>query len=125
MGEIGKKSLEYVNRGDENNWDFQKGDLTADANWHDLDLSSIVDPEAKLIHLRAVIQYSVAAGKVVSFRKNGSSSYRNVLYQYTQNTSQYIALDGLVECDSNNVIEYQVSNVVWDFLSIYVRGWFK
>jgi hypothetical protein len=113
----------YVDRGDPAAFDFAVGDLTTDGNWHDLDLSSIVPAGAVAVHLRVYAEDDVLKMSVL-FRKNGNSNTINAGRVQTYNANARTTDDVIVALDSNRIIEYLASNVVWIDIKIVVAGWY-
>ncbi len=114
----------FHNRGDPGFWDFILGNFTTDANWYDLDLSTIVPVGAKTILIHVQLTDNASAS-FVGFRKNGNSSIYNVAYAQTQvsGITNYISL--IVPCDSGRIIEYQFSNTTFTAIKLTVGGWWK
>ena len=98
-------------------------DLTKDAAWHDMDLSSIVtSPNAVAISLSLKVS-NTAANTFVGFRKNGNTNALTSILTRIQVVG--IANDAtvVVACDSNQVIEYITSATGWGTIRITVLGW--
>ena len=115
--------VEYVDRGDAESADFAIGDFTTDGDFHDLDLSSIIDAGAKLVVLRVYINDDQIESSLV-LRKNGNSDDKN-----TNRITMLVANVGmhstfLVAPDSSGLIEYQATNRTWTTMSFFVLGWF-
>jgi len=115
--------VNYVDRGDPVANDFVETDLTTDATYRDLDLSSIIPANTKLVLLRIMITDN-SVSSMLSFRKNGNSGGYNIARVRTQISGVSNDANLLVSPDSNGVIEYHASNVAWDSIKIVVRGWF-
>ncbi len=117
-------SGQYVNRGDPAGWDFEVGDFTTDNTWRDLDLSSIIPVEAKLVHFRGSIEDGITGEDVIfktkGYDNEGSSVSGNILIA---NIDQEYS-DWFIEPDDDRLIVYKASNTVWTKLSLLVRGWF-
>lgn len=114
-------ALGWQDRGDPSGYDFQIGSgLTADGNYHDLDLSSIVPAGATMVLLRAVV-VATNTDRDLLFRKNGNTNSYNVaqLKTYAANNVQ----DFIVACDTNRVVEYLISGSGITGVAIVVRGW--
>lgn len=114
----------YHDRGDPEDYDFELGDLTADGNWNDLDLSSIVPANAKAVNIHVAYTANITARRIL-FRRNGNvnafavAGVRNVV----ANIQQYGNLT--VACDSNRFIEYNMSSPTTTALYMTVLGWWK
>jgi len=114
---------QFVDRGDPSAYDFEPEDFTDDYQWHDLDLSSIVDRNAKCVVL-TILMKSPTVDAEITLRKNGNTNERNYSRQYIQAANQAIVAQLIVSPDNNGVIEYKVSNVVWTCLHVCIVGWF-
>lgn len=114
----------FHDRGDPVGWDFDVDDLTTDGAYHDLDLSGIVPAGAKLVLIR-VLMVDDAVSSIFKVRKNGNTNDINTRMLLTQ-IANIVIDDGLmVQCDTNRVIEYWASNLVWSAIFLAVRGWWK
>lgn len=114
-----------IDRGDPSAADFVAADLTLDASWRDLSLSSIVPAGATavLIRVRAVCDTTQSTFQL---RKNGNSNAVNRFRLYIQDVDDVIEQQGIVFCDTNRVIEYYgTASVTWSTLDIVVLGWWK
>lgn len=121
MEQVG--AITYVDRGDPENYDFTKEDLTLDLIWHDLNLSNIVPVGTSLVHLRVKLATPSLAG--LQFRKKGNTNLINAAVMKVQVANVYYYEDFLVACDSNRIIQYLASDVSWTTLDIIIRGWFE
>ena len=113
----------YVDRGDPATSDFEVGDFTTDAAYHDMDLSSIVPAGAVAVLLMIKLQDEDAAGSWLFFRKNGNTNSSAVAALRTQAVNISNDNTAIVSCDSNRVIEYMAANVTWSVIRITVMGW--
>lgn len=113
---------QLVERGSRSASDWDDGDLTTDATWNDLDLSSIVPAGAAFVLLRVSFDDN-AVGSLLQFRKNGDSSSYNPIVR-TQVVNIVVDAELLIACDSSRVIEYYGSNLTFNAISITVLGWF-
>ncbi len=112
----------YIDRGDPASSDFEHTDLTRDAAWHAMDLSSIVSSNAIAISLSLKVSNS-AANTYMGFRKNGNTNALTSILTRVQVAG--IANDAtvVVACDSNQVIEYIASATGWATIRVTVLGW--
>lgn len=115
--------INYVDRGDPSENDFNVGDLTADGSFHDLDLSSIIDAGSKLVLLRVFLQDDAVQMSLI-VRKNGNSNDRATNRIRTQVSNVGIQGIFLVSPDSSGLIEYRLSNTSFTTITINVLGWF-
>lgn len=103
--------------------DFSVGDFTTDATWNDLDLSGIIPVGAKAV----VVKILARDGSVnfsFQFRKKGNSNVTEYFGIRTQVNNIYIANQGVVECDSDRVIQYFGSNTTWTAVYVHIMGWY-
>ncbi|MFA5763644.1 MAG: hypothetical protein WC915_02440 [archaeon] len=113
----------YVDRGDPSNWDFTTTDFIADSAWHDLDLSAIVPAGAKAVSIKLYVDKTVA-NRVVSLRKKGNTNTIAGITINTQSASFGIYGNGIVGCDSDQVVEYYAQSGAWPTFNLVVTGWF-
>lgn len=121
-------SMRWYDRGDPSAADFDVGDLTADGNWHDMDLSSIAPAGCYLVLLRtSVASTSLSAPRPFDIRKKGNSNALNMAAGLTQVTDATISdnNDHWVTPDSNRVVEYRLNSGTYSIASVTVGGWFK
>ncbi len=116
-------SMLYVDRGDPADYDWDKFNFTQDGSYYDLDLSSIVPANAKLVHLRVALK-SPVGNSVFSIRKKGNSNTFNNFKSSAPDNSQQGTEDGFVVPDANREIQYMASNVAWTTLYMLVAGWY-
>ena len=114
--------LGYHDIGDPAAAHFDEEDLTTDATWNDLDLSSIVGKGIKLVHLYVAISDG-AAGSVLGFRQNGNVNAWNAGFVRTQVADVYMDADIFVLTDASGIIEYYGSDLDFTTIDITVRGW--
>jgi hypothetical protein len=114
----------FHDRGDPAAVDFDLTDLTTDGDWHDLDLSSIVDEDAKAVVLYVYLADD-AHTSYIRFRKNGNTNDFNYSQIRSQVADIYINGDLIVALDDDQVIEYQTTNTTFNAIAITVKGWWK
>lgn len=115
--------LTWVDRGDPASVDFDKDDLTIDYNWHELDLSTIIPKNAKLVMLRVIVNV-MEIGRFCRFRKAGNSNDYNTVKIRTQAGAAEYAVTTFVSCNTDGVVEYKIQTAVWNKFDITVGGWF-
>jgi hypothetical protein len=115
---------QFVDRGDPASNDFDVGDFTTDAAFHDLDLSNIVPSNAVAVVLKIVISSSDTAGASVLVRKNGNANTPVGASARTQVIGVPMDQNVIVACDTSQVVEYRAADVTWTLLRITVQGWF-
>lgn len=124
--EVGKKSKAagYVSRGDDSSYDFDQTDLSVNATWTDIDLSSIVPVGAIAVHLYVEYEDN-STGLAMYFRKKGAAGgTKNRGGLYNQVANVIVADDPIVSCDSNREIQYWHSTAAFDHIGVFVKGWF-
>lgn len=112
----------FVDRGDPAADDFSS--FTADAAWHDLDLSAIVPAGAIAVLIRASI-LDDATNTLFMFRENGNSNEYNVAEVRSQAANVTMANTLVVPCSTARVIEYYITNTTITGTAVTVMGWFK
>ena len=113
----------FVARENPADYDYEVGDFTTNANYHDLDLSSIVtDASAKavLLHLYGMDDHP---DYQVRLRKNGDTYHRNIGRILTQVANVGVSADVIIPIDSTRIIEYWATNEAWTRIQIHVKGW--
>lgn len=119
-GLVGRINL--IDRGDPAAPDWTEISLTKDGAWHDLDLSPIVPAGAIAVQLRCHLIDDVA-GSLIIFRKNGNTNLYNCQSMSIQVANIPRDRCMTVFCDTNRVIEYFASGVVWTSIQLVVCGW--
>lgn len=112
----------YRDRGTYSSFDFSQAELTTDGNWHTLDLSSIIDANAKAVSIRLKARSDIVGSKM-RFRKTGTTM--------TGHTCEFrIQIAGLdnnahftIGVDTDGKLDYNITDVVWDDISMVIRGW--
>ena len=118
----------FVSRGNPTAYDFTLSDFTTDGTWKigssALDLSSIVDSDAKAVLLNIAI-IDDAINKSLILRKSGSDNNYSQGVITTQVANQIIYSDVVIEYNSDQKIEYQCSNTTFSGIYVVVKGWWK
>ncbi len=112
----------FHDRGDPSSVDFATGDLTQDAAWNDLDLSSIVPAGAKSVLLSVVVTDGTVDARV-QFRKDGNSQALSTSVANTQVVNIPNFVNIIVACSTARVIEYKAAAVAFVALDVTVKGW--
>lgn len=115
--------LQFVDRGDYNLFDFNLEDFTTDGNWHDLDLSSIIPINTKLIRLSLYLK-SDSDSSAMRIRKKGYTSEYNWFKSYPRAANTGGIQEGDIICNSNRLVEYKIDVATWISIEFYIRGWF-
>jgi hypothetical protein len=113
-------AVNIVDRGDASGFD-QSG-LTADGNWHDLDLSATL-PEGTKAALLYVQLSDDTVGTYVSFRKKGNTNTYNVSTVRAQVAGATIDADIIVFVDTDRIFQYLCNSSITT-VNIIVKGWF-
>ena len=111
----------YAGR-DPSGHDWTEATLTEDGAWHDLDCSSIVPAGTKLIHLRVYVQDDAVYSSIY-FRKNGNTNSVAIQGIFTEAVNIARTGNYVVPCDTNRVVEYMASNVVFTDIDLTITGW--
>lgn len=114
----------FEDRGDPSVADFTQATLTADGNWHDLDLSNIIPSRAKSVLLVCTIM-DETANNTLYLRKKGNVNILNIINFTTQVANVFFRGDGIVACDKDRKIQYWLTAVPWTEIKITVKGWWK
>ncbi len=118
----------FVDRGDPSAYDFTLTDFTTDGNWktgaNALDLSGIVDVDAKAVLVNVSIQDG-SINQHIQLRESGNSNAYNKSIVRTQVSNQTIDMDMIIGYNSDQKIEYQGANTTFTGINMVVRGWWK
>ena len=119
-----KVSNKIADEGDSSAVDFTASNLTTDATWRDLDLSTKIPKGVKWVILQVEVKDDATASEL-SFRKNGYYNTVNIGRIATQvaNVSNYG--DIVVQVDKDGKIEYKGSNLTFTTINITIRGYFR
>lgn len=102
---------------------FALGDLTADGDWHDLDLSSIVPSGTISVSMHARLASATVSAQL-HMREKGNSNFINNSFMPIQVANITIGYTDTVKVDSNRVIEYWLHNSVWTTVDLIIRSYF-
>jgi len=111
-------------RGDVAAADFDEGDLTIDAAYHDLDLSAIVGAGQRLVMIR-VNMVENTAGKQLRMKTKGMVNTWNHAVGITQVANKTLDHTFWVYTDAAGKIEYRFDNSTWGNIYVSIRGWFE
>jgi len=118
----GNSGMIYKDRGDIADYDFEVGDLITDGTWRELDISSIVPANAKVIVGRIEVNDNLA-GQAVYLRPYGYTNVKNRSSVITQVAGKTVVANfSLAIFDQK--IEYMASNTSWTAITIQPSGWF-
>ena len=129
MTDGGNLVASYKDRGDPAAADQDITSLTADNEWHDLDLSvaASIDSTATALALFVYLVDDVA-GSLIQFRKKGNSNDVNRSEVATQVGGTGRFVDVLVPCNTSQVIQYKLYTADTNAPtagSITVKGWHR
>ena len=117
--------MNYIDRGDPSDWDFDIGDFIIDTDPHELDLSAIVPEGAKVVHFRVNAIFE-STDDCITFFKCGDSFELNGHQIIVQAAGQVDVGDIFIELDDNRKIAYEAGSGAPPIsaLNLVVRGWF-
>lgn len=115
--------MTYTDRGDPASPDFDHTTLTTNGNWQDLDLSSIIAPNAKAVVIKVLVQDGVT-GSYLQFRKKGNSNDVAVGDVRTQAANVVNGNTMTVPCDADGYVQYRGSNLAFTAIDVTILGWF-
>ena len=113
----------FVNRGDPDSYDYDANDFIIDGMWHDLDISSIIPKNAKLVLLRIRFK-AIETSKFFEFRTNNQVYINNIVSLYTTVTNIFVCGDVFVTPDSNGIIDYCITTNTTATINVCIAGWF-
>ena len=113
----------YCDRGDPSDFDWEIGDLTTDASYHDLDCSSIAPSDAVAFIIRCQVKDD-AAGKYMLFKNKDNTNYYTGGAIWTQVANVMVEDVFIISCDENQTIQYMASNTTFTTINISVVGWY-
>lgn len=116
--------VNYVDRGDVADFDFTIATLTADDNWHDLVLSSIIPVGVVSVNFGISTTPTSLPGNVL-FRKKGYTGNRNIFVWRCVVATLTHEFCFFIPPDSNRIVEYNATEIPggWTNLNITVLGW--
>lgn len=102
--------------------DFTTGDFIQDGDWHELDLSDIVDKNTKGVAIRLVAT-NTAVEAIIRLR--GPPDYLTPARccLRTQIAGVKINTCPVIPVSDDRKIEYQLTTVTWTYISLGIRGW--
>lgn len=115
--------MTWVDRGDPAAPDWTELTLTLDGNWHDLDLSAIIDAGALLVIFRVFVIGGEGGPTDFMMRTNGNINEVNVDRVLPVVTFKTFFQSFIVTPDENGIVEYLGGAAIPD-LDVTVAGWF-
>ena len=124
MFSMRKRGMDFVDRGDPADADFNKDTLTCDGAYHELDLSGIIPTAARLVKIRIALEGSAGYPDFhVRTKGNVETTVSDIIKVITLNTLYFQTLE--VACGSDGVIEYRGKVATYTTLNFTVAGWFE
>lgn len=118
-----RRGHRLVVRDEQDGYDFTLTDFTIDNNWHDLDLSGIVDKGsiAALIH---VTPYSTDGAATIYLSKKGFTEPYIASYHLMQFMTPF-PFEALVALDPvTGKCQYKLGTGTWVYINVSVLSWF-
>lgn len=120
---INAGNIGYHDRGDPADLDWDEGDLTADNDWHDLDLSGIVPDKATLVGIFTEVRDNLV-NQIFRVRTKGNVNTRNRDQLITVLANVYNSGMLFVAPDADRIIQYRANNTTWTNIQLCITGWF-
>lgn len=114
----------WFDRGDTESIDYAKEALTANGEWHDLDISGIVGIGRKLVLIQAYLNDNVG-GNGLKMRPKGYTNEVNVAACSTQVANKTCTHNYWIDTDINGIIQYNIDVAIWTTIDLVIRGVFK
>lgn len=115
----------HFERGDIDSNDFEVGDLTKDGVWRDLDLSSIIPVNTKLVILKVMGVTSNNSGSVLFKTKGYSNIINRAGLEIVTVNKQYRCEIALRPSAAGLLQYYVLSSATYTSIDIAVLSWFK
>lgn len=112
----------YVERGDVLVQDFDTGGMIKNDQWHDWDLSGIIDEGAVAVLFAASLR-ATAAAKYIYFRQKGYAGFYNVSVIYSQVALVYLFADMVLGIGPDRKLEYLASTLGIADGEFTIKGW--
>ena len=124
MFATGKIGTSWYDRGDVAVYDYTVATLTADGEWHDLDISGIVGKARRFVVIESNLKDN-AGGKVMLMRTKGNVNEVNVSPCGTITADKTCSRNMLLYTDENGIVQYKIESGVWAINDLAIRGYFK
>jgi len=118
-----RAGIQWLDRGDIASVDFNISTLTADGDWHDLDISAIVGTGEKLVVIESNLKDN-AGGKEMLVRTKGNVNEINISPCGTIKADKTCSRNLLLSTNENGVVQYKIESGIWEITDLTVRGWF-
>lgn len=112
----------FIDRGDPDSFDFLETDLLFDADWHPLNLSTIVPVRAQAVLIRTLLVTNVL-GPSLHFRKHGNVNAQNASANWCLVADVFTATDSIVACDTDRIIDYSAPPDRVTAAALTIGGW--
>jgi hypothetical protein len=115
--------VNFVSRGDIASADFTQATLNLNANWHDLNISSIVPAAAKAVLVRLYI-YATEVNKLLGIRPKGFAlgGHYSGLRSQVANTEAESSM--VMDLGTGGLLEYYGTDTTLYYAYITILGWF-
>jgi len=114
----------WYDRGDVAAYDYTAATLTADGEWHDLDISGIVGATRRFVLIKTYLKDN-AGGKVFLMRTKGYVNDINIEHCGTIIADKTCGRSSWLYTDVNGIIQYKIDAAIWANTDLVVRGYFK
>lgn len=114
----------WNDRGDVTPYDYTSATLTADGEWHDLDISAIVGVSRRFVLVKTYLKDN-AGGKEMLMRTKGYVNDVNIEHCGTIIADKTCGRNSWLYTDVNGIIQYKIEVAVWANTDLVIRGYFK
>jgi len=114
----------WYDRGNIVSLDYTKDVLTADGNWHDLDISGIIGIGEKLVLIQGYLKEN-AGGNGMKMRTKGYTNEINVAECKTQVADKICDHSYWLNTNLLGIIQYNIDIATWANIDLAIRGFFK
>ena len=104
--------------------DFVLADFTTDGEWHELDLSSILPEDAKLIDVYVHIQDNLV-GNFFTLKSYGEVNSYNVIEVHSEVANTENDTEGFLYVGDKRIIQYKATDTVFTNIKLTIRGYWS
>ena len=112
----------WIDRGHLAAPDFELADFTRDGAWYELDLSGIIPKNAVAVDVRITCRETTADTQCL-LSTDGAIGEYNTINAWTQSTTSYLCIMGLLTPTTDQKISYKFATGTWGFIECVIRGW--
>ena len=116
-GQLGER---YISRGDVAVADFDKDDLIADNDYHELDLSSLCPVGTKIVRIRVNATWGVA-DKAIFIRKKGYVNETNIGRWQIPIANHWVDNQQDIDIGEDRIVEYKIT-IPSNYLYVFIQG---